>query len=138
MDDSARTPIEPGVRTEDPLHDDVLVVRAGPLTVDKLVEHARRQQRAYSYRDRPMASVSVAATIAGWPLDRILEERLWSRSTYATATVAALRLAGFELLATHRPPHFDIVLPEASPEHAGTLLAVFGPGKPNPYRRRTR
>jgi hypothetical protein len=85
-----------------------------------------------------MASVSVAATISGWPLDRILEERLWSRSTFATATVAALRLAGIELLATHRPPHFDIVLPEASPEHAGTLLAVFGPGKPNPYRRRTR
>lgn len=50
--------------------------RAGPLNVDNLVEHARRQQHAYSYRCRPMASVSVAATIAGWPLDRILEERL--------------------------------------------------------------
>ncbi len=43
--------------------------------------------------------------------------------------------AGFELLATHRPPHYDVVLPEASPEHASTLLAVFGRGAPNPHRR---
>ncbi len=89
--------IEAHVRHEDPSNDATLVIRAGPLTVQKLVEHARRQQRDYSYRGEPMASVSVAATIGDWTLERILRERLWSRSTYAT-TVATVRQAGFELL----------------------------------------
>lgn len=94
-------------------------------------------KRSYNYRGRPRASLSVA-TIPAWPLDVILQERLWSRSTFARATFAAVRAAGFELGATHRPPHYDVVLPEASAEHASTLLAVFGPGETNPHRRRTR
>lgn len=53
-----------------------------------------------------MASISVAATDTGWPLDRILRERLWSRSTYATTTVGTVRRAGYELLATHSRPHY--------------------------------
>ncbi len=130
--------IEAHVRHEDPSNDATLVIRAGPLTVQKLVEHARRQQRDYSYRGEPMASVSVAATIGDWTLERILRERLWSRSTYATTTVAAVRQAGFELLPTHRVPHYDILLPAATTEHAGTLLALFGAGQSNPFRRRAR
>lgn len=85
-----------------------------------------------------MASVSVAVTVEGWPLERVLQERLWSRSTYATATVATVTDAGFRLVLTHRPPHYDVILSAATPEHASRLLAVFGVVQPNPYRRRTR
>jgi hypothetical protein len=131
-------PIEPHIRQEDPPADGVLVIRGGPLTVDKLLEHAVRQQRGYSYRGEPMTSVSVAATVAGWTVERILNERLWSRSTYATATVRAVRDAGYDLLPTHRAPHYDILLPSATLEAAGTLLSVFGTGRSNPFRRRTR
>lgn len=131
-------PIEAEIRSERPPDESLLVIRAGPLTPEKLLEHALRQSRDYSYRGEPMASVSVSVTIEGWPLDRILRERLWSRSTYATANAGAVRTTGFELLPTHRAPHYDIVLPAASLAHTSTLLAVFGDGQPNPFRRRTR
>ncbi|HVA43942.1 MAG TPA: tyrosine-type recombinase/integrase [Acidimicrobiales bacterium] len=49
-------------------------------------------------------------------LDRY--ERLWSRSSYGSVEVGTLRRAGYELLATFEAPHFDIVLPEASPAAA--------------------
>jgi hypothetical protein len=126
------------VREESPPDNARLVIRAGPLTVEKLVEHALRQQRDYSYRGEPMPSISVAATVSGWTVERILRERLWSRSTYATATVGAVRGAGFELLPTHRIPHYDIVLATATVEDATTLLTLFDAGRRNPFRRRTR
>jgi hypothetical protein len=131
-------PIEPHIRQEDPPADGVLVIRGGPLTIEKLLDHAVRQQRDYSFRGQPMASVSVAATVDGWTVDRILRERLWSRTTYGTATVATVQAAGYELLPTHRAPHYDIVLPAATFESASMLLTLFGTGLSNPFRRRTR
>jgi len=131
-------PIDPHVRDEDSPDDGILVVRAGPLTAVKFLEHAIRQQRDYSYRDKAMASISVAAAGVGWPVDRILRERLWSRSTYATTTVGTVRGAGYELLATHSRPHYDILLPSATIEAASTLLSLSGAGTTNPFRRRTR
>ena len=104
----------------------------------KFLEHAARQQRDYSYRSKAMASISVAAAGAGWPVERILREQLWSRSTYASTTVGTVRSAGYELLATHSSPHYDIVLPSATIEAASTLLSLFGAGTANPFRRRTR
>jgi hypothetical protein len=131
-------PIEPHVRQEQPPDDGMLIVRAGPLTAAKFLEHAVRQQRDYSYRGRPMTSISVAATVAGWTVDRILQERLWSRSTYTTATVATIRTASYALLATHAGPHYDILLNSATIESATTLLSLFGAGTTNRFRRRTR
>lgn len=55
-DEPTLPPIEPEVRAEHPPDDAVLVIRAGPLTVEKIVEHALRQQRDYSYQGTPMAS----------------------------------------------------------------------------------
>lgn len=133
---SALRPIEDELRDGAPPPDAIVVVRGGPLTVQKLVEHARREQAIYSYRGAPLASVSVDATINGWTVDSILRERLWSRSSYASTTVERLRAGGFELLATFDAPHFDVVLPDASDEAATTLLALFGPSEHNPYRRR--
>ena len=45
---------------------------------------------------------------------------------------------GFELLPTYRVPHYDILLPAVTAEHASTLLALFGAGQSNPFRRRAR
>lgn len=86
--------IEPYLRDDPPLAGVTLVVRAGPITVEKFVEHMRREQERYTYRDLPMASISVDATVAGWTLEAILRDRLWSRTSYATATAGALQDAG--------------------------------------------
>lgn len=130
-------PIEPHLRAEEPAGHAALVVRGGPLAAEKLAEHARRQSRAFSYCGRPMFSVSADATVAGWTLEVILSDRLWSRSTYATCTVGLLREAGYKLLPTHQEPHFDILLPGGRLEDAAALLALFGETLHNPYKRRT-
>src|SRR6266540_931185 len=109
----ALRPIEPHVRGEDPPDDAVLVLRGGPLTAAKLLEHALREQRRFSYR-LPMPSVSVDATVGGWTVDTILERRLWTRTSYAATTVGRLRQAGYVLLPTFDVPHYDLLLPAAS------------------------
>lgn len=124
------------VRDETPPDDAVLVVRGGPLTAEKIVEHAARQALEYSFRNQPMISISADLTIHGWTLEAILRERLWSRSRYATATAGVLRIARYLLLPTFAVPHYDIVLAEASEVAARALLEHFGPVVDNPYRRR--
>jgi hypothetical protein len=47
-----------------------------------------------------MPSISVDTTGVGWTVETMLRERLWSRSSYATTTVGALRANGYELLPT--------------------------------------
>ncbi len=131
-------PIEAHVRPGELPDDAVLLLRGGPVTVAKLVEHAARQQREFSLRGAPMASISVDGTVAGWTEELILRERMWSRSQFATATVAAVRAAGFEVLPTHRAPHFDIVLADASPAEAAKLIQVFGDAEDNLFKRRGR
>lgn len=103
-------PIEPLIRAG-PSPDDAVVVRGGPLTPQKIVEHAVRQQTVFSYRSTPMTAISVDLAIDGWPLERILRERMRSRSRDATATVGELRASGFELVATSTAPHFSVVRP---------------------------
>lgn len=137
MTDASRpTPIEPFIRAERPPEDAVVVIRAGPLTVEKLVEHARREEGRYTYRGQPLASISVDATVASWTLEAILRDRLWSRSSYAITTVGALKGASFELLPTFEVPHYDVLLSAASLDAAGRLLSLFGPAERNTYRRR--
>lgn len=131
-------PIEPHIRTEEAPDDAVLVVRAGPLAVEKLLEHARRQETVFSYRGMPMTSVSVDATVGPWTLEAILRDRLWSRSSYGACPVAGLRQAGFGLLPTHEVPHYDVVLSEPIGPEAARLLALFGEPLHNPYKRRWR
>lgn len=126
-------PIEGHLRSHDVGDDTVLLIRGGPLTVEKLVEHAERQMREFSLRGTPMASISVDGLVAGWKVELVLRERLWSRSKFATATAGAVRAEGFEVLPTHDAPHFDVVLAEA-----GRLLEVFGPPGDNPFKKRGR
>ena len=131
-------PIEPLIRDEPTPADAIIVVRGGPLTAQKIVVHAVRQRSVFSYRGEPMIAISVDLAIDGWPVERILRERLWSRSTYATSTVVALRSAGHELVATAMAPHFSVVLSEASEAAAVALLGQFGPTLVNEFKRRRR
>jgi hypothetical protein len=54
VDTGGLQPIEPYLRGEIPPECAVLVVRGGPLTLEKIVEHAARQALAYSFRGEPM------------------------------------------------------------------------------------
>ncbi len=68
--------IEPLLRADPTPDDAVIVVRGGPLTVAKIVEHAVRQRAVFTYHGEPMSAISVDLAIEGWPLDRILRERM--------------------------------------------------------------
>lgn len=131
-------PIERHLRQERPPTGATAVLRGGPLTVDKLVEHALRQEREFSYASRPMSSISVYLTVAGWTLESLLRDRLWSRSTFATCVCSDLVAANYVLLPTHDTPHYDIILPASTEAAAGMLLAVFGEALPNPFKHRRR
>lgn len=138
MDPSQFEPIEAHLREETPPTDATVVVRGGPLTVEKFVEHSARQEREFSLNGQPMSSISVYLTIDGWTLETLLRDRLWSRSTYASCPVAALNEAGYVLLPTHESPHYDVLLPASTDSAAGTLLAVFGEARRNPFKHRRR
>ena len=131
-------PIDVLIRAEPPPDDSVVVVRGGPLTAQKIVEHAVRQQAVFTYRGAPMTAISVDLAIEGWSLERILRERMWSRSRYGTTTVAQLRAAGYELVATSSAPHYSVVLPEATESAAVALLDHFGPTMVNEFKQRRR
>src|SRR4051812_16104909 len=60
-----------------------------------------------------MVAISVDLTVEGWTLDRILAERMQTRSSYASAMVGVLRAAGYELVPTGRAPHYSLILPGA-------------------------
>jgi len=131
-------PIEPLIRAEEPPEDAVVVIRGGPIAVAKIVEHARRQQAVFTFRGEPMIAVSVDLTIRGWTVERILRERMWSRSRYATTTVGELRAAGHELLATSTAPHYSVIMPGATEVAAADFLSHFGPTLGNQFRQRRR
>ena len=133
------TPIESKFWTETGAGPDAAsaVVRGGPVTPDKLFAHATRQAREYSLGGRNMASVSVDLVLPDWPLERILAGQLATYSRYAMCRVVLLRGARFEVLATGRAPHADIVLPVLTIVEATRLSDLFvGEERRNPYKGR--
>lgn len=98
-------PVEPHVRSEVPPDDAIVIVRGGPIAAEKIVEHALRQAREYSYEGRPMYSVSVSLTVDGWDLASLLAGPLSSRTSFVASTVGPVRRAGFGLLPTYDAPH---------------------------------
>jgi hypothetical protein len=114
-----------------------VTVRGSPITAEKFLAHATRQAREYSFRGANMTSLSVDLVMAEWPLDRILEQQLATYTRYATSPVADLVAAGFDVLATGRPPHADVVLPALSIVETERLSRLFAPSETrNPYKRR--
>jgi hypothetical protein len=133
-----REPIETYLRVEVIDDEMIVVVRGGPVTTEKFVEHAHRQARDFTFRGAPMYSISVNLTVHGWDLEALLAGPLASRSTYATATVGAVRTAGFELLPTFAAPHYDLLLPGGQYPDAERARGVFSDPEPNPFKRRGR
>ena len=111
----------------------MVVLRAGPIAVDKVVEHALREARAYSFGGKPLYSVSVSLAVDGWTVDDLLAGPLASRTTYAITTLGTLRAAG---LPTFAAPHYDLVLRSGGYDEASRLLSMFREPLPNPYKRR--
>ena len=133
---SALDPIEPFLRDEQPPDDAVVVVRGGPVSAEKFIEHAAREAREHSFQGRPMHSVSVSLTVGGRSLDDLLAGPLASRSTFAQSTVGLLREAGYALLPTYAAPHYDLLLRSAGYDDAVHLLNLFSESRPNPHKRR--
>ena len=67
-----REPIEAYLRDEHIDDEAIVVVRGGPVTTEKFVEHALRQAREFTFRSAPMYSISVNLTVGGWDLDALL------------------------------------------------------------------
>jgi hypothetical protein len=131
-------PIETYLRSEEPPDDAVVVVRGGPVASEKIVEHAQRQAREYSFRNAPMYSISVSLTVPGWDLSALLAGPLSSRSMFAVSTAGAVRAAGFALLPTYDAPHYDLLLATGEYREAEALLSLFASSEPNPYKHRGR
>ncbi|MHB1533688.1 MAG: hypothetical protein ACYC1D_03580 [Acidimicrobiales bacterium] len=113
------------------------IVRGAPINGDKFFAHALRQAREYSLRGTNMASISVDLVLPGWPLDKILAEQLATYTRYATCPATDLRQASFEVLATGRWPHADVVLPSLTIVEAERLSELFaGHEDRNPYKQR--
>jgi predicted TIM-barrel enzyme len=120
------------LRGEEPPADAVVVVRGGmngldPATVTRT---ATRSLEA-------MGFLGVSVFLA---LDQTVGELCGSLDELARyrqvriSTVAAVRGAGFALLATGDHPHFDIVLPDLDAATLARLDAAFAPPEPNPAR----
>lgn len=131
-------PIERFIRSEEPPASAVLVVRGGPITEDKFLEAARREQAVYTWRGSPMASVSTEAVIGEWTLERVLSEHLATRTTYATTTVGQVVSEGLMLLPTFDAPHYDVVLEDATAAQVARLMSILSEPIRNPFRRRSR
>lgn len=115
--------------------DAALAVRGSPIRGDKFLEHAIRQGREYSLRGTNMASISADLVLPGWPLERILARQLRSYSRFATCEVNALVDENFEVLATGKRPHADVVLPVIGIVEAERLAELFRPTEArNEYR----
>lgn len=94
----------------------------------------RRHSQPLLRRGEPFIAVSAEVTIQGWGLDAILAgPRLRTRSRYASAPVAAVQAAGFELLATFIAPHYSVVLPTYTETVVQRLLEVLGEPVHNPH-----
>ncbi len=130
--------IEPYIRDDELPPASVLVVRGGPVTAEKLLAAARREQAVHSWQGRPLACVSAEAVIGEWTLRRVPSEHLATRTTYATTTVSQVIAAGFVLLPTFGVPHYDVVLEDATPQEVTKLMSVLSEPIPNAYRRRRR
>jgi hypothetical protein len=131
-------PIEPFIRAEELPASSVLVVRGGPITAEKFLEAALREQAVYSWRGSPLACVSTEAVMGDWTLERVLSEHLAPRTTYATTTVGRVHDEGLMLLPTFDAPHYDVVLEEATVAQVARMMSILSEPIRNPYRQKSR
>ena len=134
--DTDRQELRPSLRKEPAADDEIVVVRGGPSTVEKLLAHARRTHDAFVLDGNPLWGISVFCAlddIGPGSLDALLR-RFASYRVVHLPRVGQLREAGFDLLPTFKRPHFTVAL--ADPDEVDRLLRALGNADPNPYHGR--
>ena len=130
-----RQDIGPLLRDEEPPANGVVVVRGGPNSIERLLEHAQRTADAYTLDGDQLWGVSVFCAlddVGPGSLDALLR-RFASYRVVHLPTVGDVADAGFHLLPTFRHPHFTIPLNGADGDTLARLLDALGPPRPNPY-----
>lgn len=129
------------VRVDPPRADDVIVIRGGPDTAEKVRGHARRLHTVYVLDGLPVFGVSVVAALDDLgpaSLDRLLADRMSSFRLVHLPRVGTVVEAGFGLLPTFGRPHFTALFESDEPPIIERFLSALGPAQPNPYYRGTR
>lgn len=120
------------LRGEEPPGDAVVVIRGGAnsLAAEAVTRSAERNMVAFGFLGLSvfLADADHLAEVCG-SIDELRRYGQIRRSV-----VARLRTAGFALLATGEPPHYDIVLPDLSRPTLDRLVGCFGDPEPNPGR----
>lgn len=128
--------LRPFLRDEPVPDDATVIVRGGRDSIDKLVQHALRTNRAFVLDGEPLLGVSVwlaLDTSGDASVEGILAGRMSTYRTVHTPTVAQVRDAGFGLIPSFRRPHYTLIVPDASTATIETLAAALGPAMANPY-----
>lgn len=136
----AKDDLRAHVRAETIEAEDTVVLRGGPDTAQKLLEHARRLHAVYVLDRQPVFGVSVAAALdelGPSSLDAILGQRLTSYRLVHMPRAGDLVAAGFQLLPTFQRPHYTLVLESDEDDVIERLASALGPPRPNPYHWRS-
>lgn len=135
-----RQDLRPLLRDEEPPGEGVVVVRGGPNSIERLLQHAQRTHDAYTLDGEPLWGVSVFCAIddvGPGSLDALLR-RFASYRVVHLPTVSDVTVAGFDVLPSFRRPHFTVRLDDADDPTLSRLLDALGPARPNPYHGRKR
>lgn len=135
-----REDLRPHLRDERPPDDALVVVRGGPTTLAKLVEHVRRTHDAFVLDGEDLWGVSVFCAvddIGPGSLDSLLR-RFASYRVVHLPTVGELSAGAFRLLPSFARPHYTVQLPSDDQSDLAHLLLALGPARPNPYHGRPR
>ena len=119
------------LRDEEPPDDAVVVVRGGEI----LIEFVHRT--AQDAHDE-IGIYAVSVFLALGESVEVLCARQVQLARYGKvrfSTVGRLHVAGFPLIPTLDPPHYDVVLPDVTDHTLGRLDSCFDPPTPNPGRR---
>jgi hypothetical protein len=115
-------------------HDTIVVVRGGPDTVTKILQHARRTQQRWALDGKPLMGVSVFCALdfeGPASLGGLLAGRMRSYRVVHQVPVGRLLNAGFELLPTAGRPHYTVRMVSDDEGDAVKLLAVLGRSRDN-------
>jgi hypothetical protein len=124
------------IREEPALARSVLVVRGGPIDLDKLRHHAERTHRTFLLDGQAVWGVSVFCALdasGASSLDAVLSDLLRSYRSVHLPRVGDLLDAGFELLPTFGRPHYTLRLAGVTDTELSRLVGALGTGQPNPY-----
>lgn len=116
------------LREEEPPNDTTVVIRGGAMTSDTIIRTATD-----AYEELGIYAVSVFLALDQELSMLCSAEPFLSRyGSVRLSTVGRLREGGFALIPTLGRPHYDIVLPDLTPNTLQRLDAVFDAPVPNP------